>query len=189
MLPLVYPATALEDWVINFYIRLGIYHPDQINEEYIARNHRIFLHKKPQPSNFQVVGRYQGITIDSRESVETQRESFFHELCHILRHYGIQSMMPNAFRELQERDARHFTLYAAIPYHMLKFIDFNDPYVIDQMVSLFKVTPELCETRLLQIENRIKLYSNCSVKIQEDTSPTLGGYKRESSHLYSGIYR
>ncbi|MFB5166148.1 MULTISPECIES: hypothetical protein [Parageobacillus] len=30
--------------------------------------------------------------------------------------------MPEAFRELQERDANHFTKYAAIPFHMLRFI-------------------------------------------------------------------
>ncbi|MFJ8268494.1 ImmA/IrrE family metallo-endopeptidase [Peribacillus asahii] len=153
-----YPTTALEDWITNFYTRLNINHPRQINEEHIARNYRIFLHRKPLPSSFEVIGRYQGINIDSREPLEMQREMFFHELCHILRHSGIQSMMPNAFRELQERDAQHFTRYAAIPCHMLKYLDMYDPDIIDNMVSLFKVTPELCETRLLQIKGRMNTY-------------------------------
>ncbi|MFS0766074.1 ImmA/IrrE family metallo-endopeptidase [Peribacillus phoenicis] len=158
---LKYPTTALEDWVINFYSELKIFHPKQINEEFISSSNHIFLHRKPRYGNYEIVGLYQGITIDSRESLEVQREMFFHELCHLLRHTGVQSMMSKAFRELQERDAQHFTRYAAIPFHMLKYIDTQDPYVIDQMVELFKVTPELCESRLLQIKNKINMYKVC----------------------------
>lgn len=156
-----YPTTALEDWVTDFYLRLNIYHPDQNDMQLIARRYRIFLHKKPLPSCHQIVGRYRGITIDNREPPEVQREMFFHELCHILRHCGVQSMMPEAFRQLQEWDARNFVRYAAIPHHMIRFIDFDDPHVIDQMASLFKVTHKLCEERLLQIKNR------CTLKISE----------------------
>ncbi|MFJ5625408.1 ImmA/IrrE family metallo-endopeptidase [Peribacillus loiseleuriae] len=158
MFQINYTTTALEDWITNLYSVIKIYHPKQISEENISRNYRIFLHRKPRPSNFEIIGRYEGITIDSRETREIQREMFFHELCHILRHTGVQSMMPQAFRELQERDAKHFTRYAAIPFHMLKYIDIDDPYVVDQMVSLFKVTPELCEARLEQIKNRMLLH-------------------------------
>jgi hypothetical protein len=150
----IYYTTALEDWVTRFYTNLKIFHPRQIKIEYIARANEIFLHRKPRPAFYEVIGRYRGITIDSREDTTVQREMFFHELSHLLRHSGVQSMMPAAFRELQERDARHFTKYASIPFHMLKFIDFNDEYVIDQMAGLFKVTPDLCEERLEQIKNR-----------------------------------
>lgn len=158
-----YYTTALEDWVTNFYTRLRILYPKQIKIEYIARVYDIFLHRKPRYASYEVVGRYRGITIDSRVSLKIQREEFFHEFGHILRHSGIQSMMPAAFRELQEWDARHFTLYASIPYHMFKFIDFEDPYLIDQMENLFKVTPELCEERLEQIKNRCMNF-NLSVR-------------------------
>jgi len=162
-----YYTTALEDWVSNLYIRLKILKPEDIKIEYIARVYNIFIHRKPIPSFYQVIGRYKGITIDVRESLDKQREMFFHELCHILRHVGVQSMMPSAFRELQERDSRHFTKYAIIPYHMLKFINFEDEYVIEQMASLFKASPELCEERLMQIQNR-KMF-----KYENLTSKTL----------------
>lgn len=149
-----YNTTALEDWVTQFYTRLRILHPRQLKIENIGKVYEIFIHRKPIPAFYEVKGRYRGITIDSREDSLVQREMFFHELAHILRHNGIQSMLPAAFRELQEWDARHFTLYATIPHHMLRFIDFNDEYVIDQMVGIFKVTPGLCEERLEQIHNR-----------------------------------
>jgi Zn-dependent peptidase ImmA (M78 family) len=149
-----YKTTALEDWVSTLYIRLKIIHPIQINEEYIARIYGIFINRYPLPSYHKVIGNFRGIYIDSRRQKDEQREIFFHEFAHILRHSGIQTMLPAAFRELQEWDARHFTKYAAIPSHMLKFIDFNDDYVIDQMSSLFKVPPELCQERLEQIQSR-----------------------------------
>lgn len=149
-----YTTSALEDWITNFYTRLRILQPKQIKIEYIAKVHEIFIHRKPTPAFYQIIGRYKGITLDGRESSTIQREMFFHELCHILRHSGVQSMMPAAFRELQERDARNFVRYAAIPHHMLKFIDFEESYVIDQMADLFRITPELCEERLEQIQNR-----------------------------------
>ena len=154
-----YQTTALEDWVTNFYTRMNILHPRQINEEHIARIYNIFINRWKLPSFHKVNGRFRGIYIDIRKPKDIQREIFFHELCHILRHMGVQTMMPAAFRELQEWDARHFTMYAAIPRHMLKFVDFNDEYVIEQMASLFKVTPELCEERLEQIQNRCMSFS------------------------------
>jgi Zn-dependent peptidase ImmA (M78 family) len=154
-----YYTTALEDWVTNFYKRNKILHPRQITIEYISKIYEITLNKKPIPAFNIVNGRFRGITIDSRKNIHTQREIFFHEFCHILRHTGIQTMMPAAFRELQEWDARRFTLYAAIPHHMFKYIDFDDPFVIDQTASLFKITPELCEERFEQIKNRCMSHS------------------------------
>jgi Zn-dependent peptidase ImmA (M78 family) len=151
---LAYRTTGLEDWVSTFYMRMGVTTPGLICEEQIASFLRIYLKKKPIPSSFHVIGRYQDIVIDSREPFERHREIFFHELCHILRHSGIQTIMPSSFRELQEWDAQHFTQYAAIPYHMIKFIPINDRDVIKQMSDMFKVTPELCEARLDQIIRR-----------------------------------
>lgn len=154
-----YKTTALEDWVTDFYLRLKIKNPRQINEDYIARIYSIFINRHPLPSYHKVVGNFRGIYIDIRKSKAQQREIFFHEFAHILRHSGIQTMLPSAFRELQEWDARHFTKYAAIPHHMLQFIDFGDEYIIDQTANLFKVTPELCEERLEQIYNRMGLFN------------------------------
>ncbi|MEI2466627.1 ImmA/IrrE family metallo-endopeptidase [Niallia taxi] len=158
-----YPTTALEDWVTNFYLRLNIQLPQEINEDNIAKEQRIFLHRKKIAPFYQIVGRYRGITIDIRESKNMQREMFFHELCHILRHSGNQILMNKAFRELQEWDTKNFTKYAAIPHHMIQYIPLTDENVIDHMVSIFKVTPKLCEERLIQIKKGINQSSlkNC----------------------------
>jgi hypothetical protein len=149
-------TTELEDWVTRFYKRLGILHPTQININEIASLFGIYIKRKERPSFHYVNGRYTEITIDVRKELDMQKEMFFHELCHVLRHYGNQLTMPKTFIELQEWDAKNFTRYAAIPHHMVKYIDLDSPYVIDQMVSLFKVTAELCEERLEQIKNRTR---------------------------------
>jgi hypothetical protein len=152
----IYRTTALEDWVTNLYKRLGINHPKQINTSDIARYFRIYIKRKERPSFHFIDGRYAEITIDVRKEIDIQKEMFFHELCHVLRHSGNQLKMPKLFKDLQEWDAKNFTLYAAIPHHMIKYIDLDSPYVIDQMVSLFKVTPELCQERYEQIKNRTR---------------------------------
>jgi Zn-dependent peptidase ImmA (M78 family) len=155
-----YQTTELEDWISNMYHKLGITSPAHINEQKISRYFEIYLKKKPMYSSYHIFGRYKDIVIDDREPKEKHREIFFHELCHIIRHAGIQSMMPTAFRELQEWDAQHFTKYAAIPYHMLKYIPFQDHDVVNQMSLMFQVSPELCEMRLEQIKRRLQPINN-----------------------------
>ncbi|RDY69143.1 ImmA/IrrE family metallo-endopeptidase [Halobacillus trueperi] len=99
-------------------------------------------------------GRYREIVLNTKLTPPLQREQFFHEICHAIRHDGKQTMMPEAFRELQERDAWHFTLYAALPYHMIKRYDLDDPELLDRWAFDFKVSNELCEERLGQIKRR-----------------------------------
>ncbi|MGG0726606.1 hypothetical protein [Bacillus paramycoides] len=65
--------------------------------------------------------------------------------------------MPNAFRELQEWDAVRFTKYAAIPFHMLKYINPAKDTMVADMSEVFQVTPELCKQRLTQIQRKIQI--------------------------------
>lgn len=152
-----YYTTNLEDWVTKLYIKIQVFHPKHIKEEEIAQKLGIFLHRKPMPPSYQVLGRYRGITVDVRVSYEEQREMFFHELCHILRHAGTQDTMPSSFRDLQEWDAHNFVRYAAIPYHQLKYIDFNQPNIEQHMAELFGVSIDLAKERVHQFESRCKL--------------------------------
>jgi Zn-dependent peptidase ImmA (M78 family) len=102
------------------------------------------------------IGRFKSITIDKRLPPKVQREHFYHELCHILRHAGRQIMMPAAFRELQEWDARNFTRYAALPLHMISKLDYTQPDIVEVLSEQFKVTPELCSERLYRIREKVK---------------------------------
>ncbi|WP_408009090.1 ImmA/IrrE family metallo-endopeptidase [Pseudalkalibacillus sp. A8] len=101
------------------------------------------------------VGKFQEIVLDSRLPYIQQREQFFHELCHAVRHAGRQSIMPYSFYELQERDARHFTLYASLPTHMINDYNLSNPAIIDQWSRDFKIPKKVCVERLEKIKSRI----------------------------------
>jgi len=154
-----YTTTALEDWVTNLYKRLNMLDSKELKPSSLARYFNIYIKQFPLPSRFDVFGRYKAVLVDSREPIEIQREQFYHELCHILRHVGHQTMMPEAFFELQERDAKHFTRYAALPYHIITKYDYHDPNIIQTLAEDFSVSESLCLERLLQIERRSKQYS------------------------------
>lgn len=95
------------------------------------------------------------IYVDARDSTKTQREQFFHELCHILRHVGNQPIIQLSFRKWQELDAKRFVKCAAIPFDMVKDWDLDDAQIIKKASKIFCVTEELCQERFLQIRNRI----------------------------------
>lgn len=144
----IYKPFELEKWISRYYLRHGINFPDDIDERTIARSFDIHLTYKEKRSFAFEDGKFKLINIDSRLSKSEQREQFFHELCHILRHCGYQTMMPKAFRELQEFDAMRFTRYATIPFGMLKYIDLKSPHVIYEMANTFNVSEDICRERL-----------------------------------------
>lgn len=155
---MIYPYTpsSLEEWVTKFYLRLRIFTPEDLDETHIARALRIHLLYKPISSCAFQHGNFKAITIDATQGRATQREHFYHELCHILRHAGQQMMMPAAFRELQENDAHNFTRYAAVPFHMLHLFNIHDPNLIQGMSDRLNITPQLCEERLIRLKNKIQ---------------------------------
>ncbi|GAE26990.1 phage-like element PBSX protein XkdA [Halalkalibacter wakoensis JCM 9140] len=150
-----YKPTSLESWISLRYRQKNIVTPDDLVEDKICFAYNIFLKRWAKPSHSIETGNFKMISIDTSIDYYKQREEFYHELCHILRHAGRQIMMPKAFRELQEWDANNFVKYAAIPLHMLRGFDFTDSNIISIMSDSFKVTPQLCEERLLKIKNNL----------------------------------
>lgn len=131
---------------------------EDIRIERLAYIYSIY-HYRPMSPRYDIYKRYRAIVLDSRSTGPEQREQFFHEFCHILLHVGHQSMLRNAYRELQERYANLFTMYAALPYYMVKKYDFNDPLLIQNLAQDFKVTEELCKKRMEQIKRNFLLHS------------------------------
>jgi Zn-dependent peptidase ImmA (M78 family) len=150
-----YTQTYLEDFISNLYKSLGIFKPHQISEEDIAAKLGIMFFRDNGPAFHTRVCGIDAIYVNARDSPKKQREQFFHELCHVLRHVGDQSIIPLSFRELQEIDARRFTRCAAIPFEMVKDWDLWNENIIQKASDTFGVTEELCKERLLQIRNRI----------------------------------
>jgi Zn-dependent peptidase ImmA (M78 family) len=150
-----YTLTYLEEFISNLYKSLCIFKAHQISEEEIAAKLGIMFFRENGPAFHTRVCGIDAIYVDARESPKKQREQFFHELCHVLRHVGNQSIIPISFREWQEIDARRFTKCAAIPFEMVKDWDLWDENIIQKASDTFCVTEELCKQRFLQIKNRI----------------------------------
>lgn len=174
-----YCSTHLEDWITDMYQEIGIKTPDDITEERIANKLGIYFLRTNRPSHHICVSGLHAIYVDSRLSLQEQREHFFHELCHVLRHYGSQFRMPLPLKEWQEYDAARFVKCATIPYQMVLSWDLDDPYIISYAAETFKVTKELSESRLIQIRSR---------KIHNRIINPLEVSKNENSYIYSCVY-
>lgn len=151
-----YRPFPLDNWVSRLFKTMDIRNPEDIDEKKIARLLGIHLKYSEKRNYSYEDGNFKIININIMQDKKTQREVFYHELCHILRHAGNQVVMPLSWRELQEWDCEHFTRYAAIPFHMLEYLDWKSPTLISDMASIFNVSEELCEYRVEHIRRNMK---------------------------------
>lgn len=147
-----YIPRELEKWIMKLYQKNSIFLPSDLNEENISDALNITFTRTKRAHSVEI-GNFRLISVNRDANKYEQREQFYHELCHVLRHAGRQTKMNKLFRELQEWQANNFTLFAAIPYHMLYQFDFHDPNIIEQLSESFQVTPKLCHERLIRIYN------------------------------------
>lgn len=88
----------------------------------------------------------------------TNGKSFFHELCHPLKHVGNQQRMPHAFHDLQEIQAGLFQLYAALPFYLIIHYEdvLHSSHAVPLLAYEFRLPPGLVQRRLEQIATRIR---------------------------------
>ncbi|CAM3754234.1 ImmA/IrrE family metallo-endopeptidase [Cohnella lubricantis] len=151
-----YKPTPLEQWIENLWRRAGIVTPSQLTVDEAASRLNVWVHYLNQKSKALEYMGLRSILVDKRLNRAEQWQEFLHELCHVLRHAGNQTLMPRPFLESQEADANRFVLYAAIPYFMLR--EFHLPNrrsdAAERISVQFGVTHKLAYQRLEQIERR-----------------------------------
>ncbi|MGF7050373.1 hypothetical protein J2T13_004911 [Paenibacillus sp. DS2015] len=151
-----YKETVLEQLLNELYLSNCIQAPEDLNDiEAIAEsfNAEVFYDTcKPFSDNERRV-----IFLNIKDNNATSRLNFFHELCHVIRHFGDQRKMARLFKEAQETEADQFVLYAAIPFFMLEILPIPDrrSEAIQYIAETFQVTLKLAEQRLTQIDRRI----------------------------------
>lgn len=152
----LYNPTTFENYVSNIFEKLSIYEPQQIDERYIANKldiELVYSNFKPFAEEDEELN-FRMINLNQYETKKVQREQFYHELNHILRHAGDQLTLPKTMIEWQEWDCKNFMLYAAIPYHMINLLKENEYTNIKHLSDAFGVTENIIEERLFQIKNR-----------------------------------
>jgi Zn-dependent peptidase ImmA (M78 family) len=153
-----YKPTQLEEWISKKYQEAGILYAADMDLDRIADIFGIEVHYYDGRSFADWRdGEYAFILLNGYLTPEQRREQFFHELCHPLRHAGCQGHLPDSFVELQEIQAAHFQLYAAIPAYMLE--EYKDLAGRDTFVKIlaeeFVLPPQFVLRRLEQINRRI----------------------------------
>jgi len=150
---MAYHTSLLEDWIEQLYQQIGIYHPEQLDYQTIAKKLNIKLKFRAISSRL-----YKDvILIDDRLTPEQQFEEFSHEVCHKLRHAGNHMVMPDMFLELQEFQANHFALHFCVPTFMLKNLNFqrSRKETVHLIATTFGVTYEFAQKRLEIYENKL----------------------------------
>lgn len=152
-----YKKTPLEQWIENLYKHHNIVHRKQLNIIDVSSSFNLWVHFVDAGSMTIERKGVKSICIDRRLSHKQQWEKFLHEFCHIARHAGNQFNTPGHFLDMQEQEANYFQLYAAMPFEMIKQLQFPDlDYEIVEVLSNeFHVTSQLAADRLEQIKRRV----------------------------------
>lgn len=152
-----YKPTPLEEWINEKYQTAGIRYASQMDIELIAAIFGIEIRLYDGPSFAEWdKGSYAFIFLNDRDSQEKRRNVFFHELCHPLRHCGCQEQLPEAFVELQEVQASHFELYAAMPIYLIEeFASISETHLSNVLAEEFKLPESFVRKRLDQIRQRV----------------------------------
>ncbi|NOJ73152.1 ImmA/IrrE family metallo-endopeptidase [Paenibacillus alvei] len=153
-----YQMTRIEEFLEGLYERIGISNTYQLTIEEIAKRLNIWIYYTPMRSKaLEVRPGMNSMNIDSRLPSREQWIEFLHELCHLLRHAGNQTIMPEEFTQAQEAEADAFAVYAAMPISMIRETSLPER-CCDAAACLsdeFRVPMEMAQKRLEQIRRRV----------------------------------
>lgn len=155
-----YYLTDLEKQITDWYQSIGIWTIKDLNEEVISSRVgiKLFYEDGVVPQAYEK-GNFRCIVLDNKHSIQQQRKVFCHELGHLFRgHVGDQTgNMPDLFRGLQEEQAEHFALYAAMPMYLIQQLSMPEfESDVPELLALeFQVPLEFAYERWEQIKRRI----------------------------------
>ena len=153
--------THTEDYVKNFYEKIGITKPQELNFQTIAEQLGIYVFYWPDASQALFTGNKGFVLLNESLTPQQQWQEFCHELAHVLFHVGNQSKIPPSFREYQESKANIFMYHAAIPTFMLDQLPIYDYdfLTVYEVQKLFNVEYEFALKRLQHYLTQHKLYA------------------------------
>nr|WP_315058882.1 ImmA/IrrE family metallo-endopeptidase [uncultured Lysinibacillus sp.] len=148
--------THLEDYVQQFYTRLGITDSTLLHVEEVAFRMGLKVFYWPEKSQALFTNGRHYIFLNENQSPQQQWQDFCHELSHVLLHTGDQFHMYPLFREYQEFKANNFMYHACIPTFMLEALSIDDhtPQTIMKVMQIFNVEYDFAYRRLTQYNNK-----------------------------------
>ncbi|MGE6601481.1 ImmA/IrrE family metallo-endopeptidase [Lysinibacillus fusiformis] len=145
-------TTNTEDFIWEFYNRMGIKTPQQLEYEAIAMQLGIQLYYWKDTSQALFMKEHKYIFLNEQLTEQQHWQDFCHELAHILLHSGHQGHMSPLFREYQENKANNFMYHACIPSFMLEELEQSDTsaLTVQHVQQLFNVEYDFAAKRLEQ---------------------------------------
>lgn len=151
-----YTKTHLEEFVETLYKNLDITTPEELDMEFIAYKLGIGLEYIDAPSKSVYAAGFVVVLIDKKLPPPVQWQEFAHELAHVLRHAGNQTLLPNGLRMMQEWQAEHFAAYFCVPGFMLEKMEL--PFSLQEAIPIisekFNVMPWFALARFNQWSHR-----------------------------------
>jgi len=153
-------TTHTEDFVHEFYARMGILEPQQFDFQEIATQFGIQLFYWPDKSQALFLKEQAYIFLNEQLTPQQRWQDFCHELAHVLLHSGHQGRMSPLFREYQENKANNFMYHACIPTFMLDELEQYDASVltVQHVQQLFNVEYDFAVKRLEQYISNKQLF-------------------------------
>lgn len=188
-----YIPTKLELWINDLYQSCNIQTPRDLDIYRVAEAFQatVRLSERETKVYHDEYGNHL-IFLNSQKSEMQQRAEFFHELCHLVQHKGIQQILPQSYVELQEIQANQFRLYAAMPYHMIinEYRDYlQNTNIIPLIVHDFKLPYLLVKARMDQIIRRITRYEEDKTILNSVPrhTPTVVSHSKETLQLIAKL--
>ncbi|CEI81250.1 hypothetical protein BN997_01068 [Oceanobacillus oncorhynchi] len=135
----------LEDYIYELYTKIGITKPSDMDMYLIAKLLGVVISYRKRPFRTE-----KEIVID-KGTIRSEWMMFGHEICHYLRHVGIQLAMNKLFIDLQEYQADYFSYHFCVPTFMLDKLEIN---CAEDIIKHFDVDYEFALRRLEMYENK-----------------------------------
>ncbi|WP_206921878.1 ImmA/IrrE family metallo-endopeptidase [Alicyclobacillus suci] len=145
-------VTNVQKFTRTLYDGLAIHVPSQIDFEYIAD--AIGIEVRFCPIGSKAFTKTRIAQVDSRLSLEEQRDELAHEISHIILHFGSQLHLPPSFIELQERQANVLAAELLAPIYMIRQLFESESMPNDERLAaaaiseLFHLTPAMGKARI-----------------------------------------
>ncbi|MBU9711119.1 ImmA/IrrE family metallo-endopeptidase [Evansella tamaricis] len=143
--------TITESWIIKEYQKRDIVRIQDLCIKKVSKSFNIGLIFHRYRSECIHEMDFGVIYVNELKPHAQQRVEFFHEMGHVLKHYGDQKTMPDTFMRLQEQQAETFSLYAAMPLHILEPL-LDNGISIKEITDLFDLPEYFVRKRLAQLD-------------------------------------
>jgi Zn-dependent peptidase ImmA (M78 family) len=98
----------------------GILRVEDLEVEHVATAFNVAIIPHPTRNKCHYEDDFAIIELKKGQSLRRMRKAFFHELAHVVSHYGNQRKMTREFLDLQESQAECFSLYLSMPRHIFE---------------------------------------------------------------------